>query len=64
MFNGSSPLADVGQFAERLSAKLLLVIDIAGGRVEFVVADQDVRSAALSQAKNDSDRVTQRHRYT
>jgi hypothetical protein len=50
-------LADVGQFADRPGAKLLLVVDIAGSGVELVVAEQDVWSAVLSQAKNDGDRL-------
>ena len=35
-----SSLADVGHFAERLPAKLLLVVDVAGGSVELVVPEQ------------------------
>jgi hypothetical protein len=31
-------LADIGQFTERLDAKLLLVVDVAGGGVQLVVA--------------------------
>jgi hypothetical protein len=34
-------LANVGQFTERLPAELLLVVDIAGGGVELIVAQQN-----------------------
>ena len=40
--NRTRPLADVGDLAERLGAELLLVVDVAGGGVELVVAEKEL----------------------
>ena|ERR1039458_1041353 len=42
---GSRPqpfLADVGGFADRLAAELLLVVDVAGGGIELVLTQEEL----------------------